>query len=255
MHRQLDYSLRMDWGPTGADAVAAGCDVAAVIDVLSFTTTLTVAADRGTHVYPYRWRDESAAAFAADHDAVLAVGRSQAAPGQVSLSPASVRAAERLPRLVLPSPNGSSISARLAGAATQVIGVSLRNRNAAARWLLRRREADPGLRVAIIAAGERWPDHTLRPAIEDQWGAGALTASLVAGGWTDVAPEAGAAAGAFTSVADDIERALHRCASGRELVEIGYADDVDTAGQLDRSDAVPVLDGPAFVPARPARLP
>jgi hypothetical protein len=28
----------------------------------------------------------------------------------------------------------------------------------------------------------------------------------------------------------------------------GYADDVDTAAQLDRSHAVPLLDGEAFVP-------
>jgi 2-phosphosulfolactate phosphatase len=247
-HRQLTHSLRLEWGPTGADAIGPGCGVAVVDDVLSFTTTLTVAADRGTLVHPYPSRDGSAGRFAADRDAVLAVGRAQARPGQVSLSPATVRAAVTLRRLVLPSPNGSTISFRLAGTAAAVIGVSLRNRRAAARWLLRRRRAEPGLRVAIIAAGERWPDGSLRPGVEDLWGAGGLVAALSEQGWTDASPEALAATAAYSAVADDIGAALHACASGRELVDIGYADDVDTAAQLDRSRSVPVLDGDVFVP-------
>jgi 2-phosphosulfolactate phosphatase len=246
--RQLAYSLRLEWGPRGADAIGPGCQVAVVVDVLSFTTTLTVAADRGTLVHPYPWHDESAARFAAAHDAVLAVGRSEARAGQVSLSPATVRAAARLPRLVLPSPNGSAISSQLAGTTADVIGVSLRNRHAAARWLARRRQADPAISVAIVAAGERWPDGSLRPAVEDQWGAGGLVAALSEQGWKDVSPEARAAAAAFTTVADDAGAALHACASGRELVDMGYADDVDTAAQLDQSQAVPVLEGDLFVP-------
>jgi 2-phosphosulfolactate phosphatase len=248
VHRQSTFTLRMDWGPTGADAVAAGCDVAAVVDVLSFTTTLSVAADRGTVVYPYRWRDGSAERFAIERDAVLAVGRSRAGEGRVSLSPGTIRAAATLPRLVLPSPNGSAISFRLARTATTVIGVSLRNRHAAARWLLDQRAANPSLRVALIAAGERWPDGSLRPAVEDAWGAGALVAALVSAGWDDIAPEARAAAAAFAGIATDVRAALHDCASGRELGEIGFADDVDTAAELDRSQVVPVLEAERFVP-------
>ncbi|MEU7813535.1 hypothetical protein [Pseudonocardia sp. NPDC049154] len=41
-HRQRAHAVRMDWGLPGAVAVAAGCDVAVVVDVLSFTTALTV---------------------------------------------------------------------------------------------------------------------------------------------------------------------------------------------------------------------
>ena len=46
-HRQTASTLRLEWGPTGAAAVGPGCGVAVVVDVLSFTTTVTVAADRG----------------------------------------------------------------------------------------------------------------------------------------------------------------------------------------------------------------
>jgi 2-phosphosulfolactate phosphatase len=118
--------------------------------------------------------------LADERDAVLAVGRSQAIDGQVSLSSATIRAADDLPRLVLPSPDGSAISFQLAQSANSVIGVSLRNRRAAADWLLRRRESTPDLAVAIIAAGERWPDGSLRPAVEDLWGAGALVRESIA---------------------------------------------------------------------------
>ncbi|HRD61661.1 MAG TPA: 2-phosphosulfolactate phosphatase, partial [Nocardioides sp.] len=54
-HRQLDHRVRFDWGPTGAAAIAEGADVAVVVDVLSFTTTLCVAVERGMTVLPYRW--------------------------------------------------------------------------------------------------------------------------------------------------------------------------------------------------------
>jgi 2-phosphosulfolactate phosphatase len=90
--------VRMDWGLRGAEANCAGAGLAVVVDVLSFTTTLTVAMDIGAEVYPYEWRDESAREFAARHDAVLAVGRLEARRGgaagpAISLSPASLRQA------------------------------------------------------------------------------------------------------------------------------------------------------------------
>jgi 2-phosphosulfolactate phosphatase len=244
-HRQAASTLRLEWGPTGAAAIAPGCDVAVVVDVLSFTTTVTVAADRDVAVLPFPWGDDDRArAFAAEHGATLAVGRSRARPGQVSLSPRSVRDAPDLRRLVLPSPNGSTISAGLARDVPAVVAVSLRNRRAAASWLLSRRAVVPGLRVAVVCAGERWPDGSLRPAVEDQWGAGALVGLLVDGGWSDVAPEARAAAASFPDL--DVGAALRACASGRELIDAGHPDDVATAAELDASPHVPVLRDGAF---------
>jgi 2-phosphosulfolactate phosphatase len=93
--------------------------------------------------------------------AVLAVGRSRAQPGQVSVSPGTVRRAHDLRRLVLPSPNGSAISAGLAREVPVVVAASLRNRHAVAAWLLDRYAAEDS-RVAVICSGERWPDGTLR---------------------------------------------------------------------------------------------
>ncbi len=83
-HSQDAHVVRLEWGPTGAEAltryaVASGAAViAVVIDVLSFTTCVSVAADAGITVHPFRWKDESAAARAEQLGATLAVPRSQA---------------------------------------------------------------------------------------------------------------------------------------------------------------------------------
>ncbi|GAA2372103.1 hypothetical protein Cme02nite_00250 [Catellatospora methionotrophica] len=247
-YAQSDYRVRCDWGPAGADAVAPGTSIVAVVDVLSFTTALTVAADLGVTVIPCRWRDERAAALAAQHRATLAVGRAQVGPGQlVSLSPATIRAAGGLRRLVLPSPNGSTIARRLAETGATVIGVSLRNASAAAAWAAR--HAGDTAPVAVVAAGERWrSDDSLRPAVEDLWGAGAFIHHLAALGVEGLSPEAELAAAAYRHIASDVRRALFDCASGRELAGYGYPEDVEIAAEVDVSDVVPVLTDEAFHP-------
>ena len=237
-HRQHAYRARLDWGPVGAEAIGAA-DIAVVVDVLSFTTTLTVAVERGIEVFPFRWRDDRAEAYARERDAVLALQRQDAVPGRPSLSPASLREADGVRRLVLPSPNGSTISSLLAEGGATVIGASLRNRTAVARWLAPR-FAD-GASIAVIASGERWPDGTLRPAVEDLWGAGAVLDALDP---DDLSPEAAMARDAFRAA--DLPAALHACAGGRELTAKGYAEDVVVAAEVDSASVVPLLCGESF---------
>lgn len=248
-HGQRAHAVRLEWGPTGAAAIATGAHIAVVVDVLSFTTTLSVAVERGATVYPYRWRDASAEEYAAARDATLAVGRSRAGPGDVSLSPASLARAEGIDRLVLPSPNGSSICFGLAEPGVEVVGACLRNRSVVARWLAPRVAA--GERLAVVAAGERWPDGTLRPDVEDLWGAGAVLSALEDLGIAGFSPEAQHAAASYRAVEPGIGERLLACASGQELVAGGYADDVRLAGEVDVSSAVPVLRGEAFLAAPP----
>lgn len=247
-HGQESYDVRLDWGPTGGAAVARGADVAVVVDVLSFTTTLGIAVSRGTRVHPFPWKDERAAAFAAERDAVLAVGRFEAAglaDPPPSLSPAQLLTSQPVERLVLPSPNGSTICASLEAAT--VVGASLRNRSAVARWLAPRL-AD-GAVVAFVPAGERWPDGSLRPGLEDLWGAGAVLEALRSSGLVGslVSPEAEHAAASYATVVGELPARLAACASGRELVAVGYGADVEVAAQLDAEDVVPVLTGEGFV--------
>lgn len=248
-YQQSGHRIRFDWGPEGADAISPGADVVAVVDVLSFTTTLTVAVERGIEVLPYRWRDHSAAEVAERHGAALAVGRSEAGPGRVSLSPDSVRRSSGIERLVLPSPNGSTVSARLAASGATVVGVCLRNAAAAAAWV--REQAGDGV-VAVVAAGERWDYGPLRPAVEDLWGAGAFISALIADGdpaRRGLSPEARSARVAYLDIEGDLPAALADCASGRELIGNGYPADVEVAAERTDSTAVPVLRGDWFTGA------
>jgi 2-phosphosulfolactate phosphatase len=249
-HRQASFRLRMDWGVDGAEAIAEGADVAVVVDVLSFTTTVTVALEAGITVWPYRWADAGAAAYAAERGAALAVGRSQARPGSgaVSLSPASVRAATDITHLVLPSPNGSTIAAHLASATTTVVAASLLNAEAVVQWIDSRLAEEEGV-VAVIAAGERWSGGGLRPALEDLWGAGAVISRLRRAGRASASPEALAAAAAYDGVASQLGRLLATTASGSELIAAGFPADVEIAAEENSSQMVPQLVGNAFVPA------
>ncbi|NEE01080.1 2-phosphosulfolactate phosphatase [Phytoactinopolyspora halotolerans] len=251
---QDDARIRLEWGPRGASETSAGAGFAVVVDVLSFTTTLSVAVDRGIDVFPYRWKDNGAIDFAQAHSATLAVGRleAQRQPGYsaVSLSPFSVREADGLGRLVLPSPNGSTICSELADTGATVLGACLRNRSAVARWLAAQLDSPSSTAITVVAAGERWPgDGSLRPAVEDMWGAGAVVAALEDLGAGPLSPEAATAAGAFRAVQPSLSAVLARCSSGRELSEAGFSDDVRIASELDASICVPVLRGSRFVNA------
>ena len=246
-HAQSGSRIRLEWGPVGAEFLGPTSTVSVVVDVLSFTTTLSVAADRGVAVHPHPWADDGAERLAVSLGATLARGRRDTGPGQVSLSPRSVREAEHLERLVLPSPNGASISASLAGGDSSVIGACLRNRRATAAFVARRLFADSTSSVVLGPAGERWPDGSLRPAVEDLWGAGGVVAALEDLGLTSVSEEASAAAAAYRLVEARLGEALAACSSGRELADGGYAVDVAIAGELDESGSVPRLVDGAFV--------
>ncbi len=262
-HAQRDATVRMDWGLSGAEAVGADAAVAVIVDVLSFTTTLTVAVEAGAEVYPFRWKDAAAREFARDHNAVLAVGRFEARDADpsaraVSLSPASFQTAKGLGRVVLPSPNGSALAHALAERGATVIGAALRNRFAVARWIAdlitaqTPADTSAGSRppaIAVLAAGERWPDGSLRPAVEDLWGAGAVIAALSELGISEQSPEAWTAEAAFRGVEESLAAELADCASGQELAMVGFADDVAIAAELDSSNCVPVLIGERFLNA------
>ena len=241
---QRGHSVRFDWGPTGASRVADQGGILVVVDVLSFSTTVGVAVERGTVVYPAAWRDARAEDLAKQQHAVLAVGRSQMTPENPwSLSPSAMRRAPHTPRLVLPSPNGSSIAAAVDG--VTVVAASLRNASLVGAWLARATAATPRS-VAVIAAGERWPDGSLRPALEDALGAGAVIAALAReAGVDDMSPEATAVRALYEGTPCPAE-AVMASASGLELIQAGFDADVDVAVETGQGTCVPVLSDGAF---------
>lgn len=243
--RQAGHLVRCEWGAVGAQHVGAGGTVV-VVDVLSFTTSVTVLVGRGTRVHPCAWGDVRAAEVARERGAALAVGRRQVSAAQPwSLSPAALLRAPAPDRLVLPSPNGSAVAASARG---QVVAACLRNASAVGRWLS---EQGCGSErpVTLVPAGERWPDGSLRPALEDLLGAGAVLAALRAPDGA-LSPEALAA----RALVRGLDRAalvdlVRGCASGRELADGGFGQDVDVAVDLDGSTVVPVLSDGSFGPA------
>jgi 2-phosphosulfolactate phosphatase len=229
-------AVTCDWGLRGLRAAATGRAVV-IVDVLSFSTAVTVAVSRGATIFPCEWNDQRAAQLAKETGADLASKRGE---GRLSLAPASLRQVPRGFRLVLPSPNGSTLAfaARELDAAAVAIGC-LRNAAAVARWIGDRD-------AAVIAAGEKWPDGSLRFAIEDWLGAGTIIRRLAGA----KSAEATAAEAAFERMRGSLHAVLAESRSGVELIEKGYPDDIDIAAELDVDEAVPVLTGNALTLAR-----
>ncbi|TDB72685.1 2-phosphosulfolactate phosphatase [Micromonospora sp. KC723] len=239
VHLQPDSGARFDWGLTGAAELGRVCAVLVVVDVLSFTTTVEVAVGRGMRVHPFPW-GEQAADYALRVGAVAAVGRRKTTPEHPwSLSPAALTTAPAVADLVLPSPNGSAISAAASATGLPVVAACLRNARAVGRWLRRQGYGSTDAPVGVIAAGERWPDGSLRPSVEDQLGAASVldTLSGVSGG---LSVEAAMALAVLAST-PDVAAAVRGCVSGRELVEGGFAADVEIAVRTNVSDVVPLL--------------
>lgn len=246
---QPGSGARFDWGPSGAAELARACAVLAVVDVLSFTTAVDVAVGRGMRVHPFPW-GEHASQYARRIGAEVAVGRSGVTPDHPwSLSPMALAQAPVVADLVLPSPNGSAICAAAASTGVPVVSACLRNAGAVARWLLQQGYGTPATAVGVIAAGERWPDGTLRPAVEDLLGSAALLDGL-SGASGGLSVEAAVALAALAAVGD-VAAAVRGCVSGRELAVRGYTADVEIAVQADVSGVVPVLHGGAFTAALP----
>jgi 2-phosphosulfolactate phosphatase len=228
------WACRCEWGQ-GAVTALHPADVTIVIDVFSFTTCVDVAVSRGAAILPYAWNDPSAADFAATHRAELAGRRRQA---RYSLAPASYLEAPAGLRCVLPSPNGARIALAAASATPVLLAGCLRNARAVAEAALHH-----GSSFNVIPAGERWPDGSLRPSLEDWLGAGAILRWLPG----SRSPEAGAAVGLFDRHRDALCAALEQCGSGRELEGRGHTQDKVLASQLDVSSCAPRFDGLAFV--------
>jgi 2-phosphosulfolactate phosphatase len=227
---QSDYQLRCEWGERAATLFAPLVDAVVLVDVPSFSTCVDIATGRGAIVYPYQWKDASAAAFAREVGAELAGPRSSTA---LSLSPASLAHIPPGTRLVLPSPNGGTLSH--ATSSTPTFTACLRNAEAVARAA-----QALGPRVAVIPAGERWPDGSVRPCLEDWLGAGAVLEYLDG----TASPEAEAARQAYRHHARSAIDVLWRCASGRELIEQGWEEDVFLAAEVGVSGAAPrLIDG------------
>ena len=235
--RRFQSRVDFGWGLRGLQSLLPASDVVVIVDVLSFSTAVDVATSRGARILPFPYGRSDAEGYARSRRAVLAQPR-LAGGEQLSLSPESLKEVASGTRIVLPSPNGSRLS-RETGAVPTLAGC-LRNAAAVAQAA-----STLGSTIGVIAAGERWPDSSLRPAIEDLLGAGSIIRRLSA----QPSPEAEAARAAWRALRSRIGDVIRESRSGRELIDAGFAGDVTIATETDVSSTVPCLQGDAYLDA------
>ncbi len=234
---QAGFDIRCEWGENGVSQLAPDSDAIIIVDVLSFSTATQIATSRGATVYPYQFKDDSAIKYAESMDAELAGSRGKS---KYSLSPNSLMKIPSGTRIVLPSPNGSTLTL-LTGNIPTFAGC-LRNARTVANIASRY-----GRRISVIPAGERWKsDNSLRPAFEDMLGAGAIIRYLEGVS----SPEAEAALAVFEMSKDNILQLLKQCCSGRELIQMGFEDDIAPTAELDCDDCAPMLRNGAYVSSK-----
>ena len=153
-----------------------------------------------------------------------------------SLSPALLIKIPAGTKLVLPSPNGSSLTLRTGR--TPTLAGCLRNCETVAKLAQKY-----GSKIAVIPAGERWEDGTLRPAFEDLIGAGAILSYLNG----SLSPEAEIAVVVFHDFKKDLLAYLKKCSSGKELIARGFESDIEIAAAFNVSNCVPLFIKNAYV--------
>ena len=240
---QQEFDIRCEWGEHGVAVLAPISNIVIIVDVLSFSTSVSIAVHQGAEVFPYQGNDDRAADFAASINAELAEPKRTGS--RYSLSPKSLVDIQPGARIVLPSPNGATLT--LAARPTPVLAGCLRNAEAVAVAAQKY-----GPKIAVIPAGERWhDDHSLRPSFEDLIGAGAIISYLHG----KRSPEAVGAVAAFQEARSRLGEYLSQCSSGKELIERGFAEDVSLAAQLNISNSAPILMDAAFVRAETENQP
>jgi 2-phosphosulfolactate phosphatase len=230
---QSEFDVRCEWGEKGVEYLAPSSDAVVIVDVFSFSTSVDITASRGAIIYPYNRKKEDAAAYAASLGAELA--DLDGTQSRYSLFPQSLLDIPAGTRLVLPSLNGSVLTL-LTGQVPTFAGC-LRN-----AWAVADSAQKLGQRIAVIAAGERWQDGSLRPALEDWIGAGAIISGLQG----SLSPEAESARAAYLSVQNTLAASLRQCSSGKELLERGRDASLLLATALNSSITAPRLINGAY---------
>lgn len=222
--RQDKYEIRLEWGLSAVEHLAREVDCAVIIDVMSFSTCVSLAVDNGARIYPYPWKDESATEYARKIGAKTASPDRRFSDEGYSLSPVSIQRISEGESLVLPSPNGSAISFRARDAAITVFSGCFRNLSATAE------ACSDFRRVLMVPCGERWPDGSIRPSVEDYAAAGGIIAAMGRG---SCSPEAQSAIAAWHFYQTQNLLPLHECSSALELQQRGFNEDIALCLEVD----------------------
>lgn len=234
-NRQTKFDIRCEWGEQGVKALSVDSDAVIIVDVLSFSTCVSVAVHNGAIVYPFHSNMMTAQEYASEKNALLA--SKQRNTKGYTLSPSSLMTIPRGTKIVLPSPNGSTLSTLTDKVPT--FAGCLRNARVVAKAAQKL-----GARVSVIPAGERWfsTDFSLRPSMEDWIGAGAIIHYLSG----KKSFEAQAAENIFLQYQNHLHDIFQQIGSGIELIDKGFAKDVKLSSELNISTIAPRLRDDAY---------
>ena len=234
---QSRFSIRLEWGLSAIRHLASEVDCVIIVDIMSFTTCVNIAVERGAFVYPYPWRDESAQRYGAERGAQVASSKRRFTQGW-SLSPTSLLGVPSGLRLVLPSPNGSACTYYVQELGKAVYAASFRNLSATVV------ACQSYERILVVPCGEQWSDNNLRPSFEDYLAAGGVVSLLKR---SNASPEALAAAMAYDGMDGRRAEMLNACGSAIELSERGFGDDIAMCLEEDVSRIACRLNADHFV--------
>ena len=222
---------------------------AIVIDTLRFTSTACVALEAGAASIAVMSHIEAARQLATtSQPPMLLCGERHCAKipgfdlGNSPLEYTPARVANQ--QLIFSTTNGTVAVEATQTAQTTALG-SLRNRAAVAQWLVDWLSSQPMATAWIVCAGT---DGQI--AQEDVLTAGAiLDQSLLLRKIRLINDSAELALDAWRNVrrALSLKEHLKTAQGGRNLIESGFAQDVEFVAEVDRSPCVPVLNGNVFV--------
>lgn len=248
MFDQSPFACKLEWGQRGAREAAERGDLIIVVDVLSFSSTVTTAAEYGAVIYPYPPPvNEHAHRFAEEIGARMVWGRAESEKfGGPSLSPLTFLPSDEGHKFVMCSLNGAACTWAATKTAAVIAGC-LRNASAVAAYA-NEQSAILGADITVVPCGEQWNDpagqeNRLRPGIEDYLAAGLILSKLNG----SKSPEAQVCAGAYEYSRLNVAELIYDSGSGRELRQRGYEADVTHCIETDRSSAVPVLEEGRFM--------
>ena len=237
---QAPFQCRMDWAERGTIEASNRGDIIIIIDVLSFSSTVTNAVHSGVTIYPFP-KVGGIQEFGKLVGAEVCLGRKEAREENTpSLSAPSFNESFRGKKFVLSSRNGATCTKASKKVPALLIGCFL-NVSAVAK-VANKIQKETGANITVIACGERWSrineePQELRPSIEDYLCAGAIL-ELLDG---TKSPEARVCVSAFQCSKKDLTELLSDSSSGRELKARDFSSDVDFAIQFDKFQEVPIL--------------
>lgn len=243
---QNPYECKMEWGRRGAREAADRGDIVIIVDVLSFSSTVVSALNKGAIIYPYP-PNLDGKQYAESIGAEFILGRAEAARlDKPTLSPVSFNQEHNRKKYVITSLNGSFCTWIASKVPALLVGSLLNARSVADAANLIQKQTKAN--ITVIPCGEQWEDYklhedTLRPAMEDYLGAGAVL-SYLAG---NKSPEAELCATSFLQAKQNINEFIWDCGSGRELREKGFDSDVTHCSRLNVYQTVPVLCRDHFI--------